>query len=82
MIVSDSKTNRLMFVAGGSALATMALTQSVQAQTTTVDSTTVGTQLTAIQTGITGLGGTLLAMGAGILLFLIGKKIIKKLTSG
>lgn len=72
-----------MFVAGGSALATMAVTQSVQAQTaTTVDSTTVGTQLTAIQTGITGLGGTLLAMGAGILLFIIGKKIIKKLTSG
>lgn len=76
------KKNRVLFLAGGATASSLAIANTAQAQSTTIDTTSVNTQLTAVQSGISGVGGVLLAMGMGILLFVIGKKIIKKVTSG
>jgi hypothetical protein len=79
-INKDSRVNRLMLISGGSSLAALALANPVYAQSAAIDTATVNTQLTAVQSGIVAVGGTLLAMGMGILLFIIGKKIIKRVT--
>lgn len=76
------KRNRVLFLAGGTAASSLAIANTAHAQSTAIDTTTVNTQLTAVQSGISGVGGVLLSMGMGILLFVIGKKIIKKVTSG
>jgi len=79
---SDQKTARLFLVGGGSSLAALAVVSPVYSQATTIDTASVSTQLTATQTALTSVGGTLLAMAMGIVLFIIGKKIIKRVTSG
>ena len=79
---SNQKVARLYLLGGGTTLAASGIAESLHAQSTTIDPTTVNTQLTSIQSGITAVGGTLLAMAAGILLFMIGKRIIKKVTAG
>jgi hypothetical protein len=78
---SDQKTARL-FLLGGGSLASLAIASPVRAQSATIDTASVSTQLTATQTALVGVGGTLLAMAMGIVLFIIGKKIIKRVTSG
>lgn len=79
---SNQKAARMFLIGGGSALAASSIAQGAHAQSATIDTTSVGTQLTSIQTGIVAVGGVLLAMAAGILLFVIGKKVIKKVTAG
>jgi len=78
----EFKKNRVLFLAGGASASALAFASPMQAQSTAtaIDPSSVNTQLTSVQTGITGVGGTLLAMGMGILLFIIGKKIIKRVT--
>lgn len=80
MLASKFKTNRILLLSGGTALAALSVANPVHAQTATIDTTSVNTQLTGVQTGITSVGGTLLAMAMGILLFTIGKAIIKRVT--
>ena len=80
---SNQKAFRAYLLAGGAtSVALLSNASPSHAQATAIDTATVSTQLTAAQTAMTGIGGVLLAMGMGILLFTIGKKIIKRVTSG
>ena len=78
---SNQKAFRAYMLAGGASATALATASPSYAQTTSIDTATVSTQLTAAQTAIVGIGGVLLAMGMGIMLFMIGKRIIKKVTS-
>ncbi len=80
---SDQKAFRLYLLTGGATTTALVANASpMHAQSTAIDTTTVSTQLTSAQTALVGIGGTLLAMGMGILLYMIGRRIIKKVTSG
>lgn len=79
-LTPEQKRLRSYLIAGGTGALTVVAAQPVHAQTAvTVDS--VSTQLTSAQSAIVAVGGTLIAMAMGILLFTIGKRIIKRATS-